>query len=363
MKKFARLYQGGMVGLLGVMLCLTPVVAGAATFRGGDQEDVVIEAPVADDLYVAGNRVVIKEDIAEDVMVAGQAIAVSSVIGEDVYAVGQFVRLEGTIEDDAHVASNALEIEGRIEGDVLAVGQSIVIAESAVVTGDVLAVGQSIVIAGEVQGKVQVASDHLQIKSGATVGGDVSVYGQAPQIQEGAVVEGEVQHRQPTKPETVASSALLLHWVQGVLGTFLLVMVLAVGLPNFMRETVTLARKKPGASLLTGFVWLVLVLPLVILLFISILGIPLALATVFMTGLVIIAGSAVAALLIGQWLLKRLDKKHSTEKQLIWPQALLGAAVYEAMQLLGPPGWVVSMAFLVWGMGALVQASWKKRSH
>lgn len=307
-----------------MLLCLLglPLGVQAATFIAGEERSV-LDTASEDDVYIVG-----------------QQVEVSAEVRQDVYAAGETVSISGAVGDDAHAAGQMVEISGDVAGDVFAAGQNVTIADGVRIGGDVYG-----------------AAGRFEIGSGVVIAGDVVTFGQArPFIDETARVEGELRHTAPPERE-FSQRDYVMSWVRSVLMLFVVSIVVMYLFGGLAQRTLTQLKTRAGASLLTGIIWLVLFLPIAILLMVTIIGLPLGLLALGLTAAAFVVAAGVAALTIGQWIMSRLARD-TGEGKLTWAHALLGAVVYESVQLLPIVGGLATLVLILFVFGALVQAVW-----
>jgi hypothetical protein len=163
----------GMGLVLALLILLVPAVF-AQESRGGDT--VVIEAGevIADDLYVAGERIIINGTIEGDLVAMGQDVIINGTVEGDVLAMAQSVSIQGQVGDDVRVMVFlvALGREGVIGDDLVGGGYSLETAAGSQVNGGVAFFGFQALLDGDVTGDVRFAGNSLEING--AVGGDVN---------------------------------------------------------------------------------------------------------------------------------------------------------------------------------------------
>ena len=79
-----------------------------------------------------------------------------------------------------------------VEGDKVWLGKDRTVAKGVVIDGDIAHVGGDLRVEGEVRGDVGVIGGDLELASGAVIGGDVGVAGGDVTLREGSLIRGEV---------------------------------------------------------------------------------------------------------------------------------------------------------------------------
>jgi len=104
-------------------------------FLGGS--DVVLDARVAGDAHLAGFSVATRADVAGDVYAAGGSVTIGGAVGEDLTASGFTVRIElgGRVSGNTRLAGGTISVEAPLSGALVVAGGTVTI--DAPVTGDV----------------------------------------------------------------------------------------------------------------------------------------------------------------------------------------------------------------------------------
>lgn len=270
-------------------------------------------APLAPDAPVA------LADDAEDLKVMG---------GTGVVEKGQIVR-------NLTVMGGHCDVYGRVVGDVSVMGGSVVLHEGALVEHDVTTMG-----------------GHVEIKRGAEVRGRASTLGGSIEDAEGAIVSGHVDGARVGKSHASPSTAsgLLRRVSDAVTNTallFLLGVVFLAVAPVRMEALRVAVARSPMKQVGLGVVGALGFLVAVVLLCVTIVGVPLA-GVALVLGLVALYAGMVAALTT----LGAALSKHKTDNQ--YAHLAVGCGVFLVtypLPWIGP--WLVAALMLV-GVGALV---------
>lgn len=341
-------------------LVLLPLHATAATFLQQEEGNVTVSTPIENDAYIFGNRIDVDAAISEDALIFGQFISIGSPIGQDLFSAGQTIEVTAPVQDDAHLAGNAITVRSSVDGDIFAAGQSLTLTEASSIADDAYLTGQSVTIAGTISGTARIAAESVTIEPTARITGDLITYGNRPTIAEGAVISGEQRHeaREEVQPRR-ESQSILAGWVRSVLSLAVLGLILVYIFPRFTNIVLERTRQYPAKSLGVGALWMILVWPVSILLIFTIIGIPLAFTLLFLSIIFYIVGAGYAGLLIGSWLMGKI----SSQQPLSWAHVLLGAAVYESIQLLGFLGWLVTFVFVLMALGGFIRTLWLRSDN
>ncbi len=169
------------------------------------------------------------------------------------------------------------------------------------VSSDVVAVGGDIAISGEVDGRVLALGGNITLLPGAHVAGDVQAVGGSVSSSPGVVVGGQIDRGistdQFTIPNITSIIPVRLDWADVMFWAFS-GLVISLFLPSQLIRVRLMARRQPVGSLFFGLLAYVIGLVAAIVLVLSCLGIPLALAI----GVVLWGGSIFGTAALGLWI-------------------------------------------------------------
>jgi len=258
------------------------------------------------------------------------------------------VREGETVEGGAVCLGGEIVVDGRLRGDAVSIGGPIEV--NGTVDGDVVSVGSTV-----------------SLGPNARVRGDAVSVGGAVHRAEGAIVEGEVSSGGVPYRFGVHGRVLprmgwsFLRWplsrlspygpvwlVQLIGMLFLAVLVVAIW-PNHVTAVAAAIETHFGRSLLVGLVgWLVLV-PGVVFLAITLLGIPLIPVWVILYVAAGILGYSAASILVGDRVARLANASMS-----MLGKVITGALILSLVGLVPLVGSVAAVAIALVGLGAVV---------
>jgi hypothetical protein len=229
-----------------------------------------------------------------------------------------------SIPDRLIVGSNyTLESGESLDEDLMVIGGRVTLEVGSTLNGDILMVGGSLVASGKVNGDITVAGGLLEIGTSAVINGDISSAGANLQRDPDAIITGDITTEQegpfivtpsgtrlPQLDMAVAPSFSFMGFMLRVILWGLLAMLLALFLPNQLRNVSQTAMSQPlitgGLGLLTLVVLplvLVLIALTILLIPVSLIGL-LLLAVAWVYGLIALGtelGGRFAGIFKSQW--------------------------------------------------------------
>lgn len=361
------------------ILVLAPS-AQAAQFRTGDQVSVSETETINDDLYISGGQVQMDGTVSGDVVAAGGSITINGDIKGNLIAAGGEINVDGSVAGTARIAGGNLSITGSIGRDLVAAGGSTSIASGTGIVGDLLLGTGSATISGNVGKRilggagtaalngtvgrsVALDVDSLAIGPNAKIGGDLKYRSEnQAKVSDSARISGETTRSDPPierrKSKEAFAAAKTGFAVLSLLWLIAVGSVVLALFPRSGKETSGFLLSKPWQSLGIGFLVLIAVPPAVILLLVSVIGIPLALITVSLYAFFIYLTKVYVGLFVGDQILSRIRGK---ETHWFWA-LLVGIAIIILLGLIPIIGWLAGLAVVLFGLGAISMALVRWRS-
>lgn len=324
-----------VVLVLVVVLAVVPGVAAAASRAGGT---VVVDAD---------------ETIDDDLQAFGGTIAVRGTVDGDLQAFGGTVVVTGTVTGDVEAAGGTVQVLGDVGGDVDATGGTVDLGEGAVVNGTLSAAAGSVRVAGTVGEDARLAGD-VRLTESAVVSGDLRYDGDLDRA-EGATVEGSIERDQsldvgPVGDVSVPQGAFTLY---GVVVTFLLGAFLLVAFPAFSGRVAADVATDPLWTAGIGLAATVAIPVVLVLVALTIVGIPLTLAGLLAFALLAWVGAVYGRYALGAWLLSLTDYESR------WLALVLGVVLVAVLRLVPVVDPLVRLVVFLLGFGALVRGLWQ----
>jgi cytoskeletal protein CcmA (bactofilin family) len=323
--------------------------------------------------FASADEVIIEGTVNGDAYVAGGTIHVDGTINGDLIAAGGQVVITGSVSDNVRVAGGSIECLGAVGKNFTAAGGHIVAGKSSAIGGGILAAGGSLSVAGKVEHEAMVCTGDMSISGsingnttfaggavsihpGAKIGGNLKAIVEDKKFAEIAdgTVHGTVEIATRDKEPSVSVLGLQpwrfwlkMLWVGSL---FVTIIVLVFAVPKQLKEIGSTILQKPGLSLAWGALGIIGTFVLILLLLVTIIGIPLGLFTLAMFLWIIY----LSQLSLGVVLAHRLF--HIEEKtgwQLLWGIAA-GLLVIQVLTLIPYVGTLINLGGLFFGFGAIL---------
>ncbi|HEY3059691.1 MAG TPA: polymer-forming cytoskeletal protein [Chloroflexota bacterium] len=355
-----------------LLLVALPSAAMASEVRSGTAAVVAPGETVDDDLFASGQTITIAGRATGDVFAAGQTVVVTGTVDGDLIAAAQQVVIDGTVNGDVRAAASVVTVNGHVGRNVSGLAQQVNISSSARVDGSLLAAGETISafgpvgrgvtvgggtvqLGGPVGGKAVAWAENLSLGPNARLAGDLEYYSERQIQTPSGAVAGTVQYH-PVQREARQAPVLnglfdfgSLIWLVGsaILGA--LVIVLA---PRASARAVELGRQQPLLTFGLGLLALCAGPIAVVLIGVTLVGIPLALVLAAAYGLGLMLAWPAMGLVVGTDLARRVRRDQ--------PLPVLGALVVGLIVLhlvthLPILGGLVAFLGLTFGLGLIVQ--------
>lgn len=283
-------------------------------------------------------------------------------------------------------AAQTITIDGTVNGGLRAASRTINV--NGVVNGSVIAVGQTINISGDVSGDVMVGCVNLNIANTATIGGtlrfaagiaqiegNVKGSGSAVAISNGGSGNVALEVRSlailPAPPPPAGGEPAIFNpftFFSGVLGKLTgFLMALIAGLviillaPRQLTSIAESIRTRPGASAGWGAIILIVTPIAAFIVCLTIIGLSVGVITLALYGIAVYLAQIPVGLLIGRLIIGR---SRAVESKAIMVGALAsGLAILSLLKLIPYFGVFVSLAVIIFGLGALLVSAAQLRAE
>lgn len=365
-----------VVALLFVLLMTAPGLAFVS--RGGDV--VTVSEEVRDDLYVAGGTVSVRGPVDGDVAAAGGTVLLEGPTSGGVLATGGTVRIRGRVGRAVRAAGGTVSVDAAVGTDAVLAGGLVALERGARAGRDVVAAGGTVHLLGEVGRRARLAGGTVFI--GGSVGGDVEVdadrvvvlpeariagrlryrSAEPADVRPGAQVRGGVVQETVARPPRVLPGRGRFPWVRWAVEALWLLTLGVVAQVVLPRASARVSEEtaRPGQSLLAGFVLLVTVPVAVVLLLLTVVGIPLGLFAFGLYAATLYLGQVFTGRWVGEGLLKRILRTSTVSP---YAATAVGVLVLVALFTLPWVGWIVRTGAALLGFGAIWLVAYRAALH
>lgn len=348
--------------------------------NSSNQKNVVLPSSetVDHDYFAAGSSVTLSGTVNGDAYVAGGNILVDGTVNGDLLVAGGNINVNGNITGNIRAIGGQILINGKIGGNASAFGGSTNIVKGAQINGSFAGAGGNLDISGPLGKGVNGAFGNVTL--GNTIAGNVLLYAGnltlAPQtnisgnleyysnteanLQAGSTVSGQtIRHNlpqqlnkrvQPQKAAAFITQALLFLKIMAFISYLLAGLLLIRFFPKFSNEAVSAIYERTWASLGFGFLLTILMPIIIFILFITIVGIPLAFITLLLYFILMFLSIIIGSLFLGWWVFSFSKNKKTIS--LGW-SLVAGLVIYEILTLIPFIGGLIKAILLFLGLGGI----------
>ena len=354
----------------GALVAVVPLEVVAADLRQGSDVTVGPGQTVNDDLYAGAGTISISGTVNGNAIAGGGTITVSGNVTGDLILGGGTINVTGRVGGSIIAAGGNLTLNGPVVKDIVVTGGTIDIPSGASIGRDLVVAGGTTTVSAPIARRVRMSSgsvtlrnkvggdvsgrvDHLKL-DGAQVGGNLDyTSNNAVELVNGARVSGTTTRHTPTGRGGAGNG--VVGWLQGLIGIFALGLLLILLLPGLSTRASDTEQAQPWASLGIGAA-ISIITPIVALI-VFIVGIFiggwwLGLLLIPIWILALAVGYVVSGFLLGRLIFAQLgwSQYHDALK------LLGGLLVLSIVAIIPVLGWLVGLAALVFGTGALAIA-------
>ncbi len=359
------------------VLALAAPASAATEFRKGESTEIAKGEVIKGDIFLSGARVRIDGTVEGDVFAFCQSLEVNGHVTGDVIVFAKNARINGQVDGNVRSFTNTITIGGTVGKNALSFGENISVDSSGKIAGsltsfseslgidgkigrDVLAFFGRANIAGAVAGAMKAKGEVLTISAGAQVDGPIHFDGERPpEVSPQAKLASPVEFKQMEHERRRESSAGFIVWkVIWTAAVLLFGLVLFSLMPKFAQESVASAEQY-GAALGLGILVFFGVFIASLIACVTIVGLPLGIASLALWCTVVFSAQIVVGTLAGQWILGRSSELGPLLGRMAMGLVIVRVAVL-ALGHVSVIGFLFHAGILIWGVGAISLALYRR---
>lgn len=316
-----------------------------------DQQDytqeVIINQPVHENLYISGGSVIINAPVYADVIVAGGVVEINDSVTKDILLLGGDVTFNGYVGGDVRCAGARLRVLKNIDGDLIAISGNITVDDDVIIQGlcwikggtvsfngiakrNLKATGGEIYfngvaemnadlrckylyIGGTIEGNSVLSANDIFIDSSASFKNDISYWNESGTVD----FRSAAKKSKPVFDSTLAIPTAQWYYLGGetifglifyVIIVFLVIAILQFFLSSLMKRAAENVFAAPLKSMGLGFLFFIGVPLAALIVFITIIGIPVALFLITGYVTIILLIAIITSIVAAHWLNNRFTK-------------------------------------------------------
>jgi cytoskeletal protein CcmA (bactofilin family) len=353
-----------------------PAMSQAAEFKAGQTYSLYKDEIISGNLYAAGSNVTIDGNVDGDLHAVGGNILINGRVRDDLFAAGGTINVISEVGQDLRLAGGNIVVNNKVNGDLVVAGGTIELTSNSFTRGDVMIAGGSVNINGpiegnltvkggdvtinsEVKGRVSIAAGNkFNIGSRAIINNDLNYTSPLEaQIDSNAKISGKVSYTPlPVKNrdkggKTAFSAILTFFWIAKLLALIICALIIFY---FFRKETIQVADKaweNFARYFLRGFIMLFLTPIAIVIMLITLVGMPLALMALFSYLVFLLLAGILSGVLFGRVLYQLLERKLATS--VTWENIVVGILILMLVGLIPFIGWVIVFIFFLVSLGSI----------
>jgi len=256
--------------------------------------------------FYSGTSIDVSGEVNGDVYAAGQSVTISGDVTGDVIAAAQTITITGTVDGNVRLAGQDVTVSGDVSHSGTIFASTVDVTASGSLGDDLVGAAGDVAITGAIGRDVLASVRDLTIDG--TVGGDVTYTSDTSASIADGKVSGTVERIAPSPSTTVEVSpwALFVGWLLGLLYALVALSIItvlaALLLPRLMDRVTNQLIPSPWRALLVGFVASMIMPFAVLVVLVTVIGAPLALAAVAVWVVLTLATFVYGAYYIGRLL-------------------------------------------------------------
>ena len=327
--------------------------------------------------FFSGDIVQIDGDVNGTTFAAGDQIQINGDINGSLFVAGETVQINGTVYGNIYGVAQRIQMNGQNNGDVFLAGQTTTIDSGAQVGRDLFLAGLNVRLNGDVPRHFYGAGQYVDVN--ATIAGNAIIDAEEVTLSDSAVIQGDLEYRSPEEADLSPNATVAgqtdytqrdtwdmrgtMQWnltgqqrwtarVLFALWSFLSALVVWLGIrllkPHFWLKNTLPLSTQPLKSMGFGLLALIATPFVIILLMVTIIGIPMGIILALLYGIALYISKIIVGLFIGTLLLKNVEIENFGKEFLL---VLLGLFILELLMLIPYLGWIIGFIIAIAGLG------------
>jgi len=345
---------------------------------------------IKENLYLAGVRINASNNSPADLIALSSDVTLSGTVSEDASVLGRDIKITGETVGDLRVVGNNIFISGTVKGNTVIIGVNVYIDKTADLQGDVFIVGGKtnidapiatyskivsglVTINSKISGRSDITTQEIILGDSADITGTLNYFSpERFEKTDNSKVSGKISFNQINSirdsnifKKVVLSFInfwMLLQFVTTLILSALLVFVFRVS----SQKINNYALNNFGISILIG-IFSLLVIPVVsVILFVSLIGLPLSVLLGLITTIILTLSWSMAGIVLGTLIKKVFTKKDvkegdeiKTTTEISFHYTTIGVVLLTVLQFVPFVGEVTRLIFFFVAVGAMMHYLYK----
>jgi len=320
---------------------------------------------IKEEIFVLGNKIQVNGELGSEFIGIGESIVSSVNINGDYIGIGLKQKLTGEANNDVYLMGSDIEIDGKIKGSLSVFGKNILLDCN--VSKNLRMFGEKIIFKGNIEGNtivwgeniflegnfknLVVHSNKIKFKENSVVNGNFVYYSSDKMNFKNVKIKGKKIWKKPvskTVKEKIPFFKLKSFYnFFSLLFPFIFMLWLS---PNLLSQTATYSGKKFFHCFGIGLVFILIILIIVPIIFVTIIGIPFGLivSSIFLSFLYI--SRVFPFIFIGRKILYKLSEKRTT-----WFfSTLIGILIFTLISIIPNLKLILNLITVPTGFGAII---------
>jgi cytoskeletal protein CcmA (bactofilin family) len=342
-------------------------------------------------MWIAGGATVdVAETVDTDAFIGGNRVSINDTLEQDAFIAGFTVAINAPVQGALRAGGNTVIVNSEIEGNTLLMGDRVWIKEDARMRGTVNILASEVIIDGEVDSELAIAADAVTLNG--IMRAPVEVNGQQITIaddarfaenatmnaytiytESGVLGTEYITYNQDTtilpsaKNDNTAFNSWLSLQLSSFFGSLIIGLLLILIAPRWVRHVGHSMHTKKKITWKYGAVFFLATPTALLLLAVTIIGLPLSLVGGFVYASLLMLGQLFAGMMLGLLMIRSGKEMHKEEQYnhrgRVMLQFTAGFAIISLFVSIPFLGWFIGLLASVWGAGGILvnYREWRER--
>lgn len=374
---FGNKHNFSAIKVVMLLMVFVFTAAFAGTAKGQELSTLAEGQTVDGTSFFSGSTILVEGTVNGTAFAFGEDVRIEGTINGDLIVAGKNVNINGQVNGNIYTAAQILTISAKNTGDAFFAAQTLNILKDTEIGRDLFGWGRVISTQGNIKRDFTAAGSDIAIKG--YVGRDAKLQGERINIQQDSVIIGDLTYKSANKANIYDESKISgkTYWqatepkanqqrnkntgtvwnvIWSVVSALFVWFIVKIWRPELWSKNAEPILNNTLKSIGTGVIAFLVTPLIVILLMITVIGIPLGIITVLLYGIILYISKIIAAVFIGEWLTKRFN--WSTPHKGVWP-VLLGLTIIVLITRIPVVGFLFWLLIVFSGFGAFIITNYR----
>lgn len=310
------------------------------------------------DVYVLDKNASVEEYVDGNLYVLSNNADISAYVDGNVFVMGKNVTIKGNVTGSLFIFGENVNFLSGYAKDAYICADNIVMAEEATISREAKMVGSTISISGVIDGNVYASAEQINVIDTGYISGKLTYAGEVSSTYEDQI--GSLEKREVNVAEKVTQEKTIANKAESILFKTVtaLVIIGLIVLASDKKTEGNITVSDCVKGVLAGIGWIILIPVIVVLLMLTIVGLPASIILLMTYILMFFVAIPAVSLQVSAYI---LNAKNKNSKALLWLLAVVIYCAVAILKMIPTVGFIISVLLGTYGFNLIIKTLFAKK--